>query len=453
MIIRTCLSPEPVRYGFAKRGKWRFVMGLRGSSFRIGRLGARHAVALSLTCAALASPAAAQRIDGVKVDGDRIVVDLDAPARAASSFAMAGPDRIVIDLDGIRPGGRGDAGGSVRTVRQGVRGDDGSRIVLDLAESAMVTGGGFSDGGRRLTLDLRPVTAQRFARAAGGGRMRFLPQPVVGAIVPASSSAAMVVDRRQRATASVAVPGARARRGLPLPKVDGDADRPLVVIDAGHGGHDPGAISPHGGLREKDLTLKTARAIRDALLAGGRVRVAMTRDRDQFLVLQERYAIARRLGASLFISVHCDSADNPDASGASIYTLSEVASDREAARLAARENKADILAGVDLGRQSADISSILIDLTQRETMNESAGFARLLGREAKGVIPLKSNYHRMASLMVLKAPDLPSILFETGYLSNEGDAKRLDSVDGRKAIAKSVTQAVEIHFARRMAAR
>ncbi|WP_156360096.1 N-acetylmuramoyl-L-alanine amidase [Sphingomonas sp. Leaf10] len=413
----------------------------------------RHALALTLACATFASPASAQRIDAVEAGSDRIVLRFDAPAIGASSFAMAGPDRIVVDLDGIRPGGRSEAGGAIRAVRQGVRGDGGSRIVLDLAESTMVTGGSFADGGRRLTLDLRPVNAQRFARAAVAGRMRFQPPPVIGAIVPASSSAAMVVDRRQRATASVPVPVARLRRGLPLPRVDGEADRPLVVIDAGHGGHDPGAISSHGGLREKDLTLKTARAIRDALLAGGRVRVAMTRDRDQFLVLQERYAIARRLGASLFISVHCDSADNPDASGASIYTLSEVASDREAARLAARENKADILAGVDLGRQSADISSILIDLTQRETMNESAGFARLLGREAKGVIPLKSNYHRMASLMVLKAPDLPSILFETGYLSNEADAKRLDSVDGRKAIAKSVTQAVEIHFARRMAAR
>ncbi|KQM90307.1 N-acetylmuramoyl-L-alanine amidase [Sphingomonas sp. Leaf22] len=428
-------------------------MALRWTIFGIGRAGALHAAALILSCATLASPAAAQRVDAVEVANDRIVLRFDAPAHGASSFTMAGPDRIVVDLDGIRPGGRSNAGGSVRAIRQGVRGDGGSRIVLDLTESAMVTGGSFSDGGRRLTLDLRPVTVQRFARAAGGGRMRFAPQPVVGAIVPVASSAAMVVDRRQRATASVAVPVARPRRGLPLPRVEGDADRPLVVIDAGHGGHDPGAISPHGGLREKDLTLKTARAIRDALLAGGRVRIAMTRDRDQFLVLQERYAIARRLGGSLFISVHCDSADNPDASGASIYTLSEVASDREAARLAARENKADILAGVDLGRQPADISSILIDLTQRETMNESAGFARLLGREAKGVIPLKSNYHRMASLMVLKAPDLPSILFETGYLSNEGDAKRLDSVEGRKAIAKSVTQAVEIHFARRMAAR
>ncbi len=396
-------------------------------------------------------PVAAQTIDGVEAGDDRIVIRLDAAATGASAFALAGPDRIVVDIDGVRPGGRTVTGGAVRAVRQGRRDQGGSRIVFDLDTPVLVGEGRFSDNGRRLTLKLRSAAPARFAQAATAGRLRFQPQLLAGAIVPASSSAAMLVDRRQRATVSVPVP--RSRRGVPLPRVDGDADRPLVVIDAGHGGHDPGAISPHGGMQEKDLTLKTARAIRDALLSSGRVRVAMTRDRDEFLVLQERYAIARRLGASLFISVHCDSADNPDATGASIYTLSEVASDREAARLAARENKADILAGVDLGRQSADISSILIDLTQRETMNASAGFARLLGREATGAVPLKPNYHRMASLMVLKAPDLPSILFETGYLSNEADAKRLDSAEGRRAIARSVERAVEVYFARRMAAR
>ncbi|KQM65468.1 MULTISPECIES: N-acetylmuramoyl-L-alanine amidase [unclassified Sphingomonas] len=395
-------------------------------------------------------PVTAQTIDAVDVGSDRITIRLDSPANSASSFVLGGPDRLVVDLDGVRPGGRSESGGAVRAVRQGAR-DRGSRIVFDLDRPLVVTAGRFSDDGRRLTLTLSGVAPERYARATTAGRMRFQPQVAMAAIVPASSSAAMIVDARQRATASVPVPS--RRRGQRLPRIEGDADRPLVVIDAGHGGHDPGAISPHGGMQEKDLTLKTARAVRDALLASGRVRVALTRDRDEFLVLQERYAIARRLGASLFISIHCDSADNPQATGASIYTLSEVASDREAARLAARENKADILAGVDLGRQSADISSILIDLTQRETMNASAGFARLLGREATGVIPLKPNYHRMASLMVLKAPDLPSILFETGYLSNEADAQRLDSAEGRRAIAKSVERAVEVYFARRMAAR
>lgn len=245
------------------------------------------------------------------------------------------------------------------------------------------------------------------------------------------------------------VPAARKAR---LPRVLGDGDRPLVVIDAGHGGADPGAIGPEG-LREKDVTLRIARAIRDELLAGGRARVALTREDDRFLVLRERYGVARRLKADLFISIHCDAAGATTATGASAYTLSEVASDKEAARLAARENKADVIAGVDLGEAAGDVSSILIDLAQRETMNLSAGFARLLGREAKPLIPVKANFHRMASLMVLKAPDMPSVLFETGYISNPVDAAFLASEDGRERIAESVRRAVEAHFARRMARR
>ena len=155
----------------------------------------------------------------------------------------------------------------------------------------------------------------------------------------------------------------------------------------------------------------------------------------------------------LFISIHCDSTGSENATGATAYTLSEVASDKEAARLAARENKADVISGVNLGEAPADVSSILIDLTQRETMNASATFARLLGREAKPLMPLKANFHRMASLMVLKAPDMPSILFETGYISNPQDAAFLDSEEGRHRIAESVTRAVEVNFARRMATR
>ncbi len=248
-------------------------------------------------------------------------------------------------------------------------------------------------------------------------------------------------------------PASRPTTALKLSAMRALVNRPLVVIDAGHGGFDPGAIAPDTGLREKDVTLRIAKAIRDELLASGRVRVALTRDDDRYLTLRKRFEVARHLHANLFISIHCDSVSSGDARGASAYTLSEVASDKEAARLATRENKADVIAGVDLGDQDTDVSSILIALTQRETMNSSASFARLLGREAAPLMPLKPNFHRMASLMVLKAPDVPSILFETGYISNPEDAKFLDSTDGRERIAESVTRAVEVHFARRMALR
>jgi N-acetylmuramoyl-L-alanine amidase len=167
--------------------------------------------------------------------------------------------------------------------------------------------------------------------------------------------------------------------------------------------------------------------------------------------LQERYGIARRMSADLFISIHADAAENTQAHGATVYTLSETASDREAARLAARENKADIINGINLGSENGDVSSILIDLTQRETMNVSASFARLLQREAAPYVSFRSAYHRFASLMVLKAPDTPSVLFETGYISNAEDAARLTSSAGQKQIADGVAKAIEVHFARKLA--
>ncbi|NJS15703.1 MAG: N-acetylmuramoyl-L-alanine amidase, partial [Sphingopyxis sp.] len=189
------------------------------------------------------------------------------------------------------------------------------------------------------------------------------------------------------------------------------------------------------------------------LVASGRVRVALTRNDDRFLVLEERYGIARRLKADLFISVHADAAENPDARGASIYTLSEVASDREAARLAARENKSNILNGVNLGAQSDAVSSILIDLTQRETMTSASDFARLLQREASEIINFRTEAHRFASFVVLKSPDTPSVLFETGFISNLRDAEFLASRDGQRKVARGVSSAIQLHFARQRAAR
>lgn len=258
--------------------------------------------------------------------------------------------------------------------------------------------------------------------------------------------------RPPRRTHSITVPIPPAARGIALPKVEGprDSTRPLVVIDAGHGGHDSGAVNAQTGGREKDVTLAIARAIRSALLESGRIRVALTRDDDRFLVLQERYGIARRMSADLFISIHADAAEDGEAHGATVYTLSETASDREAARLAARENKADIINGVNLGGQDSVVSSILIDLTQRETMTLSASFARLLQREASALIPFRGAYHRFASLVVLKAPDIPSVLFETGYISNADDAQMLASGEGQARIASGVARAIEVYFARRL---
>lgn len=243
----------------------------------------------------------------------------------------------------------------------------------------------------------------------------------------------------------------RIERGGPLPAVTParGADPPLVVIDPGHGGRDPGAPSSFGEGSEKDVTLALAREMRDALAASGRVRVALTRDDDSYLLLQDRYEIARRLGADLFISIHADAAPHNDgARGATIYTLSEVASDSQAAQLASRENEADLIAGARLSSDPA-VNLILIDLAQRESMDVAAEFARLLHREAAPIFPFRPDWHRFAAFIVLKAPDIPSILFESGYLTNEVDAAYLMSSEGRQQIATGMQRAIEAHFARR----
>jgi N-acetylmuramoyl-L-alanine amidase len=228
--------------------------------------------------------------------------------------------------------------------------------------------------------------------------------------------------------------------GAPLPRIFGarDASRPLVVLDAGHGGKDPGAASPF-----------IAKAIGEALAASGKVRVALTREDDRFLVLTDRYEIARRLGADLFISIHADAAPHSDnARGATIYTLSEVASDRQAALLAAEQNASQRLGDATLSG-NGNVDRILIDLAQRESMDVSARFAALLKREGSAYFPFRPDYHRFASLVVLKAPDVPSILFETGYLTNPTDAAYIQSPEGRTQIAQGMRSAIETYFATR----
>ena len=383
------------------------------------------------------APAIAGDIRAVEFGNGEVTLRFDDLVAGASTFLLAGPDRIALDIAGAEPGA---ARGIVRAVRQGRPDADTTRVVLDLAQPAILSDGRFAADGRSLTFRLNPVSAGEFERAARRPRVELQPPVQFRAKPP---------EKRY----SVTVPIGRPKPAVALPRIEGPANRrlPLVVIDAGHGGHDPGAISPHSGKREKDITLALARAIRDDLIASGRVRVALTRSDDRYLVLEERFGIARRMKADLFISVHADAAENEQAHGASLYTLSEVASDREAARLATRENKANIINGVDLGAHSSDVSSILLDLTQRETMNVSADFARLLQREASDGMKFRTSARRFASFVVLKAPDTPSVLFETGFISNKGDAEFLASADGQKKVARGVRDAVQIHFARQIA--
>lgn len=392
------------------------------------------AIALA-ALAGLSSPALAGRVSGVEVAEASLVLRFDGPVEAARTVVLAAPDRIAVDVTGAEPGSLGAPAGPVVGIRQGRFAADTTRVVFDMAAPRRVTATTVSDDGQSVTLSIAPAVAGASSIPAK-------------AWVPKAADAAARPKRRYALSIELDPPVA----GPPPPRIQGRADRPLVVIDAGHGGMDPGAIAP-GGVREKDITLAVARAIRDELVRGGRVRVALTRDDDRFLVLQERAQIARGLKADLFISIHADSAPNTGATGATIYTLSEVASDATAARLAARENKADVINGINLSGQSADISSILIDLAQRETMNSSARFAELLHREGGSLMPFRGTHHRMAGFAVLKAPDTPAILLEVGYLTNPTDVARLVSAQGRTAIAQSIRRAVDVQFARRFAAR
>lgn len=245
--------------------------------------------------------------------------------------------------------------------------------------------------------------------------------------------------------------------GVGLPQVAGPQDpgRPLIVIDAGHGGHDPGASgsSALGGIKEKTLTLGLARALRDELLRGGGVRVALTRDDDSFLSLDERSEIARALGADLFLSIHADSAgDQAGISGASVYTLSARASSQAAARFAARENSADMVNGVRLAGQEESVSAILVELSQRRTQEQSDAFASLILREGASVLDFNPQAKRSAALVVLRAPDVPSALFEAGFISNPEDAGRLASPEGQRRFAEAMSRAIRIYFARQAGA-
>jgi len=220
--------------------------------------------------------------------------------------------------------------------------------------------------------------------------------------------------------------------------------RPIVVIDAGHGGRDPGAGSVSGQIREKDLTLIFASNLRDELVRRGRVRVAMTRGDDTYLSLDDRSAVARRLNAAMFISIHVDSAANPMARGASIYSLSDIASDAEAARLAARENQ-DATRGVRAGA----VDTMLADLSMRSQMSASADLAaRFVGRAA-GRVELRPNPHRFAAFHVLRRAEAPAVLFEAGYLSNADDELLLRSPAERAKIVLALAQAIEADVAAR----
>jgi N-acetylmuramoyl-L-alanine amidase len=269
---------------------------------------------------------------------------------------------------------------------------------------------------------------------------------MAGVAVAIAAAAAVVLaaggrssDASAQSSLTVNLPPPASDRIYGSPAARG---RPIVVIDAGHGGRDPGATSVSGQVREKQLTLVLAQALRDELVKRGRVRVAMTRDDDRYLTLDERAAVARRLSAAMFVSIHIDSAPNPLARGASVYSLSDVASDAEAASVAAREN-----AGEDEGARGNAVDMMLADLAMRSQMGASADLASRLVNKAAGRVELRPNPHRFAAFHVLRRAEAPAVLFEAGYLSNADDELLLRNPDERAKMVLALAQAIEADVA------
>jgi N-acetylmuramoyl-L-alanine amidase len=357
----------------------------------------------------------------------RFVVDLTRKVEVRA-FTLADPYRVVIDLPQVTfqlPARAGEAGrGLIKAFRYGLVMQGGSRIVLDVTgpvrvEKAFVLDPNDSQPAR-LVLDLATVDRDTFLRATA------------------------IDNRLQRSTE-------KARPAPREPTTGGDP-RPIIILDPGHGGIDNGARAA-GNQQEKILVLDFALALRDKLERTGKYRVVMTRTDDTFVSLADRVRLARARKAALFISIHCDALarGDGDAQGATVYTLSEHASDAEAARLADTENRADVIAGVDLSSEPNDIADILIDLAQRETKTYSTQFSRMLVGELKTAARLHKNPLRSAGFKVLKAPDVPSVLLELGYVSNRSDLKQLTSDSWRQRAGDAIVQAIGSYFTTRVA--
>ena len=361
---------------------------------------------------------------GVNDGKTRFVLEFDKPV-PYKIFTLAGPDRVVIDLPSVDwngpKSGQAESRGLVQGYRHGLFKPGITRVVIDLAGPAAVSrhfaldaGGG---SGPRIVVDL-----------AGAARTEQSTEPVE------SAGWAAYADELSR---SSPVPAALA----PVP----NSTRRTVVIDPGHGGVDPGATGA-SGIFEKKVVLAFGKILRDALQATGRYDVVMTRDRDIFIPLRDRYAVAHQVNAGLFVSLHADSHKSAGLRGLSVYTLSDKASDKEAEALAKKENLSDVLAGTDLTGYEADVTSILISLAQQSVKQSSAQFAELLVGEMQQSVRLLRNPHRFAGFAVLKSPNVPSVLIELGYLSNSKDEAGLRSDKQRKAMAGAMVRAIDQYF-------
>jgi N-acetylmuramoyl-L-alanine amidase len=381
----------------------------------------------------------------VRLAGDgkqtRFILDLDQPI-SVHAFALADPYRVVVDIPQVSfqlPPGIGTGGrGLIKAFRYGLVLPGGSRIVFDLTGPAKIANASVLAAANgqppRLVLELEEVDRTTFVQLLAPESRPELRPAIAGA-----------------KETSLPISTVPAKLEAPAVSPSPSDTRPVIVIDPGHGGPDNGTQS--GTESEKNLVLGFALILRDRIEKGGKYRVVMTRTDDTFIPLDDRVKFARAQSAALFVSIHADALPRHegDAQGATIYTLSDRASDAEAERLAEAENKADAIGGVNLTSEPTEVADILIDLAQRETRTFSNRFARLLMGEMKTVTRMHKNPLKSAGFRVLKAPDVPSVLVELGYVSNKDDMEHLASENWRTRTAGSVAHAIDMFFAKRLA--
>ncbi len=374
--------------------------------------------------ASFAKPSVTAARIGQHPDRTRFVMEI-SEAPAYQVFTLPDPFRVVMDLPELDwrlpPEAVPRKTAVVEDLRFGLFAPGRSRVVLDVrgpvkVSRVVVLPPDANVSSYRIVVDIEPISRQAFFESER--------VPIVSAVpLPPPQTAALS-----------AVPA--------KPSAD---KRPTVIIDVGHGGIDPGAKGV-SGTHEKRLVLDYARELRRQLEANGRYRVVMTRDRDVFLPLRARFELAQKSGGDLFLSLHANTHRNGSVRGASVYTISEKSSDAEAEALAAKENKADVLAGVNLDAQTDDVSRILIDLIWRETMNLSKAFANILVTELGKSTKLLKNTHRFAGFAVLKSPTVPSVLVEIGYMSNRSEETKLRSKAHRVKITSAIRRAIDSYF-------
>ncbi len=413
----------------------------------------------------------------VLLEGEQssVILDFDGPFQAPTLFALDGPKRVVVDLPGVDAtvGPTGAAGGLVTATRVGAPTPGTARLVIDLSRPVSAidarSGDPISGSGYRLTIKLAPGSDVDFAKLLGRGKLKgpqaaaapsipppptppvALPKPLPSPVVPSTTGSeppqtAPVVPPEPLTPQPITVPMPKPPTANPI-----RGRIPVIAIDPGHGGHDPGAPSALKGRHEKEAALSIALALKSELTRTGKFRVVLTRETDVFIPFRERLDVARRANADLFISIHGDSIADKSVRGSTIYTLSDNRADKEAERLAAAENKADFVGGgINIGGERDDVVDILFSLVQRETRNYSAEFAEYVARELSRYVLMRPKYHRSASLIVLTSPDIPSVLVETGYMTSEADSTVLFSPEGQGNIARSIRKAIEVYFDRRV---